>query len=232
MGCHISTSALYTKRGSQTWSLRLHPSLLIYHSFTSVLCRTTRNPVNREQAAQQVSRAPKHFMSHRTRQEVKAVIRKFSRRSENTRVLPHCEEPVRNNNSNRKREKVLQIFWYSHGPRLGCKYREHQGQQVAGWKSLWAMGSREFQSHRVGREQQGEGKSCGMKLIRRDTSEAERACGQAISALFWDSLTPGMYMERLKSCSFLSCCIHPQQVWVERYTQKTFMWALSSGPGV
>lgn len=115
--------------------------------------------MNREQAAealaQQVSRA-KHFVSHRTRQEVKAVIRKFSLRSENTRVLPHREEPVRNNNSNQKREKVLEICWCSHGSRLGCKYREHHGQQIAGWRVTVGYGVM-----RVSESQSGEGAAGG-----------------------------------------------------------------------
>lgn len=98
MGCHISTSALYTKRGSQTWSLRLHPSHLIYLSFTSV--EDHKKPSELRASCRSVgttglvARAPKHFMSHGTRQEVKAVTRKFSPSSENTGMLPHPHEPV------------------------------------------------------------------------------------------------------------------------------------------
>lgn len=96
--------------------------------------------------------------------------------------------------------------------------------QAAG--SVWVVGSWEFQSY-VPQSGEGaagrEGQSCRMKSIgadTRNTSDAECACGQATSALFWDSLTPRMYMERLERRSLLSCCIHLQQAWLETNTAK------------
>lgn len=158
MGCHISTSALYTKRGSQTWSLRLHPSHLIFLSFTSV--EDHKKPSELRASCRSVgstgliARVPKHFVSHGTRQEVKAVIRKFSLSSENTRVLP---QPVWNNTSNwkRKSSKDMLVQCWAMGQDLAASTGNVIGSKLQAGESLWAMRSWEFQSHRVGREQQG-----------------------------------------------------------------------------
>lgn len=85
-GCHISTSALYTKRGSQTWSLVASDQVGfvtsdLSHSFTAAWWRTTRNPVRRTASCQSVDttrlavRPPKRFISYTTRRgEVNAGL--------------------------------------------------------------------------------------------------------------------------------------------------------------